>query len=300
MTSPASSSNPGKSPDSGLAPVPDSGLILSVCGCEERLQFVLGRAGEGPGASGPRVLAAQQWTLPAQGLRVLIPAIRQALDTLGATPADLSLLAAARGPGSFTGIRLVLAALAGLAAGTGAATAGFAYLPLLARAVAPLAPASGPATILVLTHARSRLAHVQAFPLTPPDGARPLAPVKALTYEAAADLARSLARSPAPSSDRPENGPLLLLGSALRRDPAFFAALAAEIPGAAVLPPAWDHPGPDLLLSAALSAREPLTPFYLRVSDAEENLASLVAPRGLTEEEARTMLAGSGLSAPRS
>jgi tRNA threonylcarbamoyl adenosine modification protein YeaZ len=256
----------------------------------------------GPGESGARLLAAQQWTLPGQALRVLVPAIRQALDTLGATPADLSLLAAARGPGSFTGIRLVLSALAGLAAGTGAPTAGFAYLPLLARAAAPLAPASGPATVLVLTHARSRLAHVQAFALSPPDGARPLAPVQALTYEAAADLARSLSRSlsldcslarPAAWSLELSGGaPLFLVGSALRRDPAFFAALAAEIPGAAVLPPAWDHPGPDLLLSAARTADEPLTPFYLRPCDAEENLASLVAPRGLTEEEARDRLAG--------
>ncbi len=260
MTSPACSNSPE--------------LILAVCGCEERLQFALGR----PGGASPVLLAAQQWSVPSQGLRVLVPALEHALGVLGLSSGDLTRVTAARGPGSFTGIRLVLAALAGIAAGGGAEAVGFAYLPLLARAVAEVASGQ----VLVLTHARTRLAHVQAFEISVPakDFAQvqALTPAQSLTFDQAASLARSL------------SGPLFLVGSALRRAPEFFADLAVARPQTVLLPPTWDHPRPELLLAAGLEADEPLTPFYLRPSDAEENLTALAALRGLDAEEARQRL----------
>lgn len=250
----------------------DFGLTLAVCGCEERLQFVLGRSGP----HGLELRAAQSWAVPGQGLRFLAPALKQALDLLGQAPASLARLVAVCGPGSFTGIRLALAALSGLAAATRAPTLGLDYLPLLAEAPARVLTGH----VLVLTHARSRLVYAQPFLARAGlPAAEPLGPVQVLALDSALALARSLP------------GPLHLLGSGLRRAPDECAALAAGRPGLVLLPPAWDNPQPEILLEAALAASLPMEPLYLRPSDAEENLAAIAAARGVTAEEARKVLA---------
>src|SRR3954465_7408992 len=47
--------------------------------------------------------------------RHLMPAVDQALDRVGLRPGDLTAVAAARGPGSFTGLRVGLAVAQGMA-----------------------------------------------------------------------------------------------------------------------------------------------------------------------------------------
>jgi tRNA threonylcarbamoyladenosine biosynthesis protein TsaB len=65
--------------------------------------------------------------------RHLMPAIAQALDRIGATPQDLTAVAVARGPGSFTGLRVGLAVAQGLAVALHIPTYGIGSLAVLAH-----------------------------------------------------------------------------------------------------------------------------------------------------------------------
>jgi tRNA threonylcarbamoyladenosine biosynthesis protein TsaB len=62
-----------------------------------------------------QVRAELLWTAGRNHARQLMPAIRSMLDQLGCAPSGLTVVAAARGPGSFTGLRVGLAAARGLA-----------------------------------------------------------------------------------------------------------------------------------------------------------------------------------------
>ena len=64
----------------------------------------------------------------------LLPAIRRALDRAGVGPGDLLLLAATRGPGSFTGLRVGLATVQGLSLGSGIPAVGVSSLDAAALA----------------------------------------------------------------------------------------------------------------------------------------------------------------------
>ncbi|MCC6173754.1 MAG: tRNA (adenosine(37)-N6)-threonylcarbamoyltransferase complex dimerization subunit type 1 TsaB [Chloroflexi bacterium] len=70
--------------------------------------------------------------------RHLIPSIRDALARLGKSPADLTAVAAARGPGSYTGLRVGLAAARGLAFALGVPSFGIGSLEVLANGLPPL------------------------------------------------------------------------------------------------------------------------------------------------------------------
>jgi tRNA threonylcarbamoyladenosine biosynthesis protein TsaB len=67
----------------------------------------------------------------------LAPAIRQALAQAGLTPADLTAVAVAQGPGSFTGLRIGLGVAKGLAAAQGIPLIAAPTLDIVAEAVAP-------------------------------------------------------------------------------------------------------------------------------------------------------------------
>jgi len=99
-----------------------------------------------------------------------------------------------------------------------------------------------------------------------------------------ADMAEFLATLPRP---------LLVLGGGLRRNLPTFEPLAEADPGLRLLPQDWDAPRPQTLLTLAARAAYgpgPLTPVYLRASDAEDNLAAIAAGRGLSEAEAQAIL----------
>src|SRR5262245_39093573 len=61
------------------------------------------------------VLAEQVWQAGRDHGRFLMPAVQETMARLGRRPADLTAVAAARGPGSFTGLRVGLAVARGLA-----------------------------------------------------------------------------------------------------------------------------------------------------------------------------------------
>jgi tRNA threonylcarbamoyladenosine biosynthesis protein TsaB len=65
--------------------------------------------------------------------RHLMPSIEQALGRIGAAPADLTAVAVARGPGSFTGLRVGLAVAQGLALGLHIPRYGIGSLVVLAH-----------------------------------------------------------------------------------------------------------------------------------------------------------------------
>ena len=86
-----------------------------------------------------RVLAETVWLAGRDHGRQLMPAVHQALERLGRAPSDLAAVAAANGPGSFTGVRVGLAIASGLAFALGLPLYGIGSLDVTAAA-APTGP----------------------------------------------------------------------------------------------------------------------------------------------------------------
>ena len=248
-----------------------SRLLLVLNGAEERLQLVLGTADD----HGVHLLASHQWTVPGQSMRFLAPGLKQTLDSFGLDCSAIEKIACVTGPGSFTGLRMVLAAAEGIAAGSGQSMAGLEYLPLLA---------AGPAQILsgvlhVVTYARRGLVYLQSFQIP---ARKPLTEPNVLPV---ADLPARLAATVHQAADQAA----AIMGSGLRKNPDLCAALARALPDLTQLDALWDNPTPDTLLAAAASAdygHAPLVPLYLRPSDAEDNLPQIAERLGLDPEEA--------------
>ncbi|MBU1595096.1 MAG: tRNA (adenosine(37)-N6)-threonylcarbamoyltransferase complex dimerization subunit type 1 TsaB [Proteobacteria bacterium] len=250
----------------------DPGLLLALNGADERLQMALGRMEAG----GLTLLAAQEWTVPGCAVRFLAPGIRQMLDGLGLEAGQVRRMACVVGPGSFTGLRMSLALVQGLAAATGAELAGLQHLELLAGEAAQLTQGA----VAALVWSRRGHVYAQAFQRGE-NQATALGLMQALPLEAMPEF---LAALPRPAS---------LLGGGLRRNLAFFQELAGRDPGLFLLPAAWDAPRPAALLAHAGRAAfgpGPLEPLYLRASDAEENLTDFAARRGLNAAEAQAIL----------
>ncbi|MCJ2163127.1 MULTISPECIES: tRNA (adenosine(37)-N6)-threonylcarbamoyltransferase complex dimerization subunit type 1 TsaB [unclassified Pseudodesulfovibrio] len=245
-------------------------LILAMGGAEERLQLVLGQ----PGPNGYGVLASRQWNVPGQSVRFLVPGLKATLDEFGVGTEALDKIACVRGPGSFTGLRLVLAAAEGISAGHGLPLAGLDYLPLLASGPGPLL--SG--TLHVLTYARRGLVYLQSFDCP---ACTELAPLASLTLEEAATRMAAL-------------GPQAhLMGSGLRKTPEFFEKMTKTNPEYTLMSAAWDNPSPEVLLAAAAKAdfaHTSIEPAYVRPTDAEDNLDQIAAKRGLDPEAAKQRL----------
>jgi tRNA threonylcarbamoyladenosine biosynthesis protein TsaB len=84
------------------------------------------------------VVAESTWLAGRDHGRHLMPLIEQTLVRLGRTPADLTAVAAARGPGSFTGLRVGLAVARGLQVGLNIPLYGIGSLEALANGLPPL------------------------------------------------------------------------------------------------------------------------------------------------------------------
>ena len=269
---------------SNNAAAPGYGLLLAINGADERLQLALGRLTPDASQPGAELLASQEWTVPGQSVRFLAPGIRHMVDALGLAMADIRRIACVHGPGSFTGLRMSLALAEGLAAGlttsigneadgAGAQLAGLDHLELLAHE----AGEAGTGAVLALAWSRRGQVYAQAF--------QNQAALTRTEVIQIADMAEFLATLPRP---------LLVLGGGLRRNLPAFELLAAADAGLRLLPQDWDAPRPQTLLTLAARAAYgpgPLTPVYLRASDAEDNLAAIAAGRGLSEAEAQAILA---------
>ncbi len=84
------------------------------------------------------VLAESVWQAGRDHGRLLMPAVEEIVRRLGRQPTDITAVAAARGPGSFTGLRVGLAVARGLAVALGVPAYGVGSLDVLAAGLPPL------------------------------------------------------------------------------------------------------------------------------------------------------------------
>jgi tRNA threonylcarbamoyladenosine biosynthesis protein TsaB len=234
--------------------------ILIVNGAEERLQLVL--------AAEDELLAARELIAPGRSMQVLVPEIMGLLDGMDHARVPVAGIACVQGPGSFTSIRLALATVFGLARGWKIPLAGIPYLPLLASGPAPLLSGE----LWVATHARQRQIYLQGFTVP---SCIPLFPAFSPTFEL---IERLLENSSAPP---------FVLGSGIARNEPFWHSLSDRV---TLLDHSWNNPRPIDLVRATRASdfgEAPLEPIYLRPTDAEENLVSICAKRGISLDNAR-------------
>jgi len=83
--------------------------------------------------SGSKAISEEYITASRNYNSVLMPAIKRVLESAGLAPGDIDVFASTLGPGSFTGIRVGMAAMKGLAHAAGGYFAGATTLEILAR-----------------------------------------------------------------------------------------------------------------------------------------------------------------------
>jgi len=185
----------------------------------------------------------------------LLPAIELLLGSASMSAADLAAVAVSAGPGSFTGLRIGVAAAKGLAFSLEIPLYGIPSLQVLAANASPVV-----ASVCAVIDARRgevfSLLNREEAKISAPDDLAASLPGRTLVLgEVPADLAVLLRK-------RSEDGIVL-------------APAHQNIPRAAVVA----LRGEALLSSGRASEAEGLTPFYLRPSDAEANRSNRAAKR---------------------
>lgn len=252
-----------------------TGAELILNAAEGALQIILTDDG--------RPLASQEWHRPERATEILAAALADMLQRLGLRPSDLRRIACVRGPGSFTGIRLVLATAAALRRAGKARLAGLDYMQALATSAVMARGMLWGGQVHVLTHARRNLVHYQPFmaygPVIPAYATaevRLLPPAEALEAVNAA-VADRAGHEPANS----RAGLPLICGSALARN-ALFAPLDERHDLAAL--PRLIQPTQEALCLLARHGdyfAADVEPLYVRPCDAVENLPELSRRQGL-------------------
>ncbi len=235
------------------------------------------QAGESDKGAFPyaELLCSQEWNAPSRGTEILPAALEHVFCALDISVDRLGRIACVRGPGSFTGIRLVLSMGAALRRATGAELAGINYMQALALGSC----ADGAAYVRVLTHARRGLVHVQDF-------------LRGASGSAVAQSKAEL-RGLEDVLQRPEeiSGPFCVLGSGLTRN---ASALLSSLPaGCHAIVERGDYPEVQALIRLALEAeagQRDLEPLYLRPCDAVDNLPHIARRRGRDPKEADARL----------
>lgn len=237
----------------------DTLLVLNAA--EGRVQTLLLREGA--------LVCAQDWNAPSRGTELLAPLLADAFRRSGGTPAELTRIACVAGPGSFTGLRLVLSTAAALRRATGARLGALNTLQVLAAGLpAALLARAEIRRVRVLTHARRGLTHGQDF--FPVEGAVP----EPVSKPAMLHIENAL-HDPVPD---------LIVGSGVTRNLNFLREHAAR--HTLLLPGICDQPTPAALVATALALPETawidedLSPLYLRPCDAVDNLSSIASRRG--------------------
>ncbi|MDR1777565.1 MAG: tRNA (adenosine(37)-N6)-threonylcarbamoyltransferase complex dimerization subunit type 1 TsaB [Desulfovibrio sp.] len=228
---------------------------------------------------------AQEWNSPQRGAELLTPALAEICAALRITMRDFCRVACVRGPGSFTGIRLVLTASAALRRAGRARLAGLDYLQALAATAAMHRNLLYGTRIVVLTHARRNLVHCRSFvslgPVIPPmpvDAARLAGPQEVLSrLKTESETELKTGRSDA----------TYVCGSGLARNAAVFEGAGL------VLMPECRAPSVSALRLLARHGDyfdRDIEPLYLRPCDAVENLPLLAERQGLPGDEVAARL----------
>lgn len=259
-----------------------TGYELLLNACEGALQIVL--------TDNERPVCFQEYFQTRRATEFLAPVLREMFDKAGITAASLRRIGCFAGPGSFTGIRLVLATAAAIRRCTEAKLASLDYLQALATSAVIRRGWLYPGRVCVITHARLELVHYQEFisygpqiPAVAQGDVELIAPISALA--------------------RLGSGACLVCGSGLAKHSNLFATPVTgqgpvEAPGAVMLP---ELVNPDLA-SLCLLGRHgdyfavDVEPKYVRGCDAVENLEQqagvdapeLIAMRGLLSRSAKS------------
>lgn len=261
-----------------------SELVLNAC--EGVLQIAI--------TENEELRASQAYAVPRGATDILALAIQQCCRHLHMHPRDFRRIACVKGPGSFTGIRLVLATAAAMRRASQAQLAGLDYLQALATSVALQRSLPYGSHIWVLTHARRQLLHVQHYtsfgPQIPAQAAKPVTLLP--PEEAMAQIAKR---------------PGYICGSGLARYPECFAAQCtgkgpAFSPESIPLPTLVTPSIEALCLLARHGDYAPadLEPDYVRPVDAVDNLPRLAARQGLSPDEAHARLNALLTATPKS
>ena len=249
-------------------------LVLNAA--EARLDVLLGDA------TGMR--AAHCEHTPTRATEALAPALRELLRAQGLAIPEVECIACVAGPGSFTGIRLVLGTAVALRRVAGhIRLAGLNFLQAVACMAWRLDNAAPP-QVWALTHARRGSVHLQGFAPTTnsPHTLAPLADMALCSLDAATARLRAC-----PSGT-------LLAGSGLARNPRLAEALPHCRLLDAVAARAPTQPEADDLWTLAAQATyacADISPLYVRPCDAIDNLEQIANRRGLNPQAAQATLA---------
>ena len=249
----------------------DPRALLILNAAEEVPQIVVGCGG-----AAPQILSFREIPEEEALMERLLPTLDTMLRELGLRLGELAGLVCVRGPGRFTGLRIVLASALGLSRALNLPMAGLEYLPVLALGAEPVLK---PGRLFATVRARRGQIYVHEFQ---GDGSRwsPSRPAEVFFSDT---FFAMLSLFP---------GMVNLLGSGLETCDEERWPLCPERFN--VLPQSYNRPSASALLRAALEARyscDPIEPLYLRLSDAEENLEVIAGARGLDPGEARLRLA---------
>ena len=264
-----------------------TGLELILNAAEGALQIIV--------TEDERLLCVQEWHKADRATEILAPALADMCRALNIAPAQFRRIACVRGPGSFTGIRLVLATAAALRRVGQARLAGLDYMQALATSAVLQHNLFYGTPVWVLTHARRNLVHCQPFMSYGPQiPAQPSQPVDLCTPQEALQRMEAACNDPLPQGTD-KHRCARVCGSGLARNAAVFAG----IDGMRMVPP---DPGAGMLAipglvcphaeALRLLARHgdyfdaDVEPLYVRPCDAVENLPQLAPRMGMTGEHA--------------
>ncbi len=187
-----------------------------------------------------RILAARHELMNRGQAEALFPMIDETVKEAGMAPGDIGQVAVTSGPGTFTGVRIGLAAARGLAVASSVPV--IALSSLHAIALCAIAADEPQCPVAALIDARRGEIYLAVYG---PAGEEQLAP-RAVPVDDAAD-------------DLPE-GDLLLAGNGAKLLNAGAVSTAPELPNAAV----WGIPA-----SRMPATDTPPSPLYLRAADAK-------------------------------
>src|SRR5688572_23559161 len=200
-------------------------------------------------SSSVRVLFTRHQTMQRGHAETLLPMLAEVMEESRSKYADLDLIAATTGPGSFTGVRIAIAAARGLALVTKAKLFGVDSLTVMAHA----ARGTGIVTDAPLAVAVDARRGMLYFGLYDAQGAKCEGPLLIAPEEAAATLPNDLRLAVG-------SGASLLAEAARRRGQAIAAALPDLQPSAAALA--------EIALESG-ETMPTLRPLYLRPPDAK-------------------------------
>ena len=213
-------------------------------------------------------LCFEEWKLKQRGAEILAELLAELCRKLGFKSASFRRIACVSGPGSFTGIRLVLATAAAIRRVSGCQLAGIDYLRALATSAAIWRGLLYPGKIFILTHARRNQVHFCEFlSLGPVIPAAPLGNIELI--------------SPEEAIARIGDTPCLVAGSGIGRNPDVFSVPEtgrgpSGAPNAVLMPELVNPVFQALCLLARHGDYFPrdLEPNYVRQCDAVEHLAA--------------------------